>query len=254
MSYSQFPAHHSGHKQHRTPECSGGGYSQKLGCSTVTVRGLPARPAGLMLRGGGAHVGGRERGGRGDGEGSRGQDAVPPAAGKLREEREEEEEGPLTRRIAGLGHISPDPPAPGRSDPSSAPAPRRPRPPPAEVSEARRRLRHGTARHGKTRGCRQRAAGGKSHGELPPRNSPPDRACQRPVLRRRRRIRRRRKREGKGRSGGGLCKLRAALLRGAACRQRSSMRTGLRAPSDVLWLLPPSAHRPAAGSARPAAG
>lgn len=146
MSYSQFPAHHSGHKQHRTPECSGGGYSQKLGCSTVTVRGLPARPAGFMLRGGGAHVGGRERGGRGDGEGSRGQDAVPPAAGKLREEREEEEEGPLTRRIAGLGHISPDPPAPGRSDPSSAPAPRRPRPPPAEVSEARRRLRHGTAR------------------------------------------------------------------------------------------------------------
>lgn len=65
-----------------------------------------------------------------------------------REKEEEEEEGPSTRRIAGLGRSSPDPPAPGRSDPSSAPAPRRPRPPAAEVNEARRRLRHGTARRG----------------------------------------------------------------------------------------------------------
>lgn len=128
MSYSQFPAHHLGHKPHHIPECCGDGQSQKLGCSTLTSRGLPGRPA--PCSGAAGLTWGRERGGRGDGKGSREQDAVLPAAGKLGEEREEEE-GLLTRRIAGLGHNSPDPPAPGRLDPSSAPAPRRPRPPPA---------------------------------------------------------------------------------------------------------------------------
>lgn len=234
----------------------------------------------------------RGRGGSAAGDRQRRVGTSPPSkAGKLGEG----EDGQRTRlpqsALPGAGGLSPlfsaerqgeksshpppPPPPPAGCRPRYGPTPSAPLapltarlpPPPASGGEARR----GEARRGAPTAAAAREDGGgegsprrpaasiaqpgrgKSHGEQPPlelprRNSPLDVGCRWSGLRRRR--------EGRGRSSGGLCKLRSALLPGPVSYPRSSMRTGLRVPSDVLWLPPlllPSVH-PAAGSPNPGAG